>query len=305
MTGLLTWRNLIKLRQREAENKSWIYAAENNRRILWWSWGSIDCQGKGKKVMWRSKNSSVTFWWWLKTWCNLPNLLLRWWIRNFATHYLRLLGIWKSWNFLFGITLEQNCPKLHKIENFDCYFIRCVLALTISGILLDYAWLNGPTIVLCFLGSVDAQFRLIDCLLKCYFFRLPSRPWISEEHLCVLVYETPFLVPKSVLIKCRWDCYLLIGLSSSFLRSLVKIIRSLSHFGILNANREEDVYQLSLSILPKNTTKQSNSQMWAQGAIMLCLYYCVFLMFPYIFKMFLLVMLGKVTIVLLELSLCI
>ena len=253
MTGLLTWRNLIKLRQREAENKSWIYAAENNRRILWWSWGSIDCQGKGKKVMWRSKNSSVTFWWWLKTWRNLPNLLLRWWIRNFATHYLRLLGIWRSWNFVFGIILEQNCPKLHKNENFDYYFVRCVLALTVGGILLDYAWLNGPTIVLCFLDSVDAQFRLIDCLLKCYFFRLPSRPWISEEHLSVLFYETPFLVPKSVLMKCRWDCYLLTGLSSSFLRSLVKIIRSLSHFGILNANREEDVYQLSLSILPKKT----------------------------------------------------
>ena len=294
MTGLLTWRNLIKLRQREAENKSWIYAAENNRRILWWSWGSIDCQGKGKKVMWRSKNSSVTFWWWLKTWCNLPNLLLRWWIRNFATHYLRLLGIWKSWNFLFGITLEQNCPKLHKIENFDCYFVRCVLALTISGILLDYAWLNGPTIVLCFLDSVDAQFRLIDCLLKCYFFRLPSRPWISEEHLSILFYETPFLVSKYVLIKCRWDCYLLTGLCSSFLRSRVKIIRSLSHFGILNANREEEVYQLSLSIIPKKK-KLSNQTPRCEHKVLLCYVYTImyFLCFHTFLKCFYSSCLGR------------
>ena len=43
--------------------------------------------------------------------------------------------------------------------------------------------------------------------------------------------------------------------------------------------------------------------MHAQGAIMLYLYYHVFLMPSYIFKMFLLDMFGKLTIVLLESSL--
>ena len=161
-----------------------------------------------------------------------------------------------------------------------------------------HGWI-APTIVLYFLESVGVQFRLLDCLIKCYFFRLPSRKWISEGHLSVLFYATPFLVPKSVLIKCRWDCYLLTGLSSNFLRNLVKIIRSLSHFW----NREEDVYQLSLSILPKKKNWAIKLPMWAQGVSMLCLYYFVFLMSSHIFKMFLLAMLGKVTIVLLELSL--
>ena len=37
---------------------------------------------------------------------------------------------------------------------------------------INYAWLNYPTIVLCFLDKVEAQFWLFvsACLLKCYFF---------------------------------------------------------------------------------------------------------------------------------------
>ena len=40
--------------------------------------------------------------------------------------------------------------------------------------------------------------------------------------------------------------------------------------------------------------------MQAQGTIMLCLYYYVFVMYYYIFKMFLLAMFGKLVIVFLE-----
>ena len=62
-----------------------------------------------------------------------------------------------------------------------------------------------------------------------------------------------------VLIEQRWDCYQLTGLISSFFRSLVKISRSLSYFGIFIANKEEGVSQLFLRILPKKK-KLSNQK---------------------------------------------
>ena len=60
------------------------------------------------------------------------------------------------------------------------------------------------------------------------------------------IFATPILVRKSVLIEWCWDCYQLKGLISSFFRSLVKISRSLSQFGIFTANKEEGVSQLFL-----------------------------------------------------------
>ena len=129
--------------------------------------------------------------------------------------------------------------------------------------------------------------------------------WISEEHLSVLFYETPFLVWKSVLTEWRWDCYQLTGLISSFSRSLVKIIRSLSYFGIFIENKEEGVSKLFLRILPnKKTWAIKRPNVLAQGTVMLCLYYYVFLMSSYILKMFLLAMFGKLIIVLLKSSIC-
>ena len=53
----------------------------------------------------------------------------------------------------------------------------------IGGTPINYAWLYSPTIILCFLDIVEAQFPcgwtrelfLSVCLLKYYFFRLSSR----------------------------------------------------------------------------------------------------------------------------------
>ena len=108
-----------------------------------------------------------------------------------------------------------------------------------------------------------------------------------------------------VLIEYLWDCYQLTGLISSFFRSLVKTSRPLSDFGILIANKEEGVSQIFLRILPKKKNWAiKRSDVLAQGTVILCLYYYVFLMSSYILKMFLLAMFGKLIIVLLESSLC-
>ena len=100
--------------------------------------------------------------------------------------------------------------------------------------------------------------------------------WISEEHLSVLFYATPFLVKTS---------------------------RPLSHFGIFIGNKEEGVSQIFLRILlKKKIWAIKRLDVLAQGTVMLCLYYYVFLMSSYILKMLLLAMLGKL--VLLESRLC-
>ena len=107
---------------------------------------------------------------------------------------------------------------------------------------------------------------------------------------------------NTVLIEQRWDRYQLTGLISSFFRSLVKISRPLSHFGI---------FILFLRILPKKKIWAITCQMCSQssdvlakGTVMICLYYYVFLMSSYILIMFLLTMFGKLIIVLLESSFC-
>ena len=61
-----------------------------------------------------------------------------------------------------------------------------------------------------------------------------------------LIFATPILVRKSVLIELRWRYYQLKGRISSFFRSLVKISRSHSYFGIFIENKEEGVSQLFL-----------------------------------------------------------
>ena len=55
------------------------------------------------------------------------------------------------------------------------------------------------------------------------------------------------------------NCYQLPGRISGCLRSLWKISWCPSHFGIFIANKEEDVYQLSLRILTKK--KEMSNQM--------------------------------------------
>ena len=120
-------------------------------------------------------------------------------------------------------------------------------------------------------------------------------------------YKAPLCyayIQKTVLIEWHCDCYQLASLISSFFRSLVKIRRSFSHFGIFIAKKDEEVSQLSLRIIPKKKNwiiKHLDGHV--QSTIMLCLYYDVSLMSFYIFKIFLLTMFGKLTIVLPELSL--
>ena len=87
-----------------------------------------------------------------------------------------------------------------------------------------------------------------------------------------------------ILVEKRWDCYQLTGLFSSFFKSLVKISRPLSHFGIFIANKEEGFSQLFLKILPKKKIWAiKRSDVLPQGTVMLCLYCYVFLMSSYFF----------------------
>ena len=76
------------------------------------------------------------------------------------------------------------------------------------------------------------------------------------------------------MIEWRWDCDQFTGLISSFFTSLVKIRRSLSHFGIFIANKVEGVSQLSLIILPRKKIEQSNLQMCTYKAL-LCYAYTI------------------------------
>ena len=84
--------------------------------------------------------------------------------------YLHLLGIWKRGNFLFGIALcLLRATELSQApQKWQCIFV-----LEIGGTPINYAWLNSPTIVLCFLDSLEVQFMLFvsACLLKYYFLR--------------------------------------------------------------------------------------------------------------------------------------
>ena len=75
--------------------------------------------------------------------------------------------------------------------------------------------------------------------------------------ICFTLCNT--VLSSKVCFESRWDCYQLTGLISSFFRSLVKISRSLSYFGIFIANKEEGVSQLFLRILPKKK-KLSNQK---------------------------------------------
>ena len=127
---------------------------------------------------------------------------------------------------------------------------------------------------------------------------------MSEEHLFVLFYATPFLVRKSVLIEWCWYCYQLTGLISCFFRSLVRIIRSLSYFWIFNANKKATP-NFFIEYYQRKIIDQSKGEMCSYKEL-LCYAYTImfFLWLLYILKMFLLFMFGKLIIVLLESSLC-
>ena len=110
------------------------------------------------------------------------------------------------------------------------------------------------------------------------------------------------LVWKSVLIIWPWDCHHFTGLISNFFRNFIKINQSLSHFGLFITNKEEGVPHCSQILTKEKKLPIKLPDVHAQDTIMLCLYYYVFMMSYYSFKMFLLAMFGKLAIVFLELS---
>ena len=124
--------------------------------------------------------------------------------------------------------------------------------------------------------------------------------WILSEYLSVLSYVTSILVWKSVLIICPWNCYQLTDLISNFFRNFIKISQFLSHFGVFITNKEEGVLHCSQNVTKEKNLPIKPPDVHAEGTIMLCLYYYVFVISYYIFKMFLLAMFGKLAIVFLE-----
>ena len=126
--------------------------------------------------------------------------------------------------------------------------------------------------------------------------------WILEEHLSVLSYVTSILVQKSVLIIWPWDCYQLTGLISNFFRNFIKISQFLSHFGVFITNKEEGVLHCSQNVTKEKNLPIKPPHVHAEGTIVLCIYYYVFVISYYILKMFLLAMFGKLAIVFLESS---
>ena len=175
--------------------------------------------------------------------------------------------------------------------------------------------------------------------LKYYFFRLSSRLLLNSFHdLAVsgkLILATDFnyifhiyinnlkptnttFVNRRGAFICFILCYVILSLNFCFdkialgllsvtglvaasFRSFMKVSQSLSYFGIFVANKEEGVWHNFLSgSYQRQKIDQSNDQMWTHKALVCYAYNIVFLTFSYIFKMFLLAMLAKLTIALLE-----
>ena len=110
--------------------------------------------------------------------------------------------------------------------------------------------------------------------------------WILEEHLSVLSYATSILVWKSALIIWPWDGYQLTGPNSNFFRNVIKISQFLIHFGFSPQTRKKE-FPIVLRILwKKKNLPIKPLGVHANGTVMVCLYYYVFVISYYIFKMF-------------------
>ena len=105
-----------------------------------------------------------------------------------------------------------------------------------------------------------------------------------------------------MLIIWPWDCYQLTGQISNFFRNFIKISQFLNHFGVFITNKEKGVPHCSQNLMKEKHFPIKPAGVDAQGTVMLCLYYYVFGMSYYIFKMFLSAMFGKLAIVFLESS---
>ena len=126
---------------------------------LWWPWASFDCQGKVENFLWKSENSNVTFWWWLKT-CEVIYQIYFWGdqfqiLQNITSTY-QVSGKVRIWYLALSYNFweQQNCTKLRKNDHFDYYFVRCVLSLRLVVVRIS---LSSKTL---FLYVVITTFRL-------------------------------------------------------------------------------------------------------------------------------------------------
>ena len=92
---------------------------------------------------------------------------------------------WKFciWHCPMFVESNRTVPNSTKMTIFIAIWLGTYSSNGIGGTPINYAWLNSPTIILCFLDIDEAQFQcgwkrelfLSVCLLKFYFFRLSSR----------------------------------------------------------------------------------------------------------------------------------
>ena len=92
---------------------------------------------------------------------------------------IRYMEKWKFCIWQCPLFAESNraVRKSMKMALFITILLGAYSSLRLVLAPINYTWLNSHTIVLCFLDSADAQFRLFvpACLLKYYFFKLPLR----------------------------------------------------------------------------------------------------------------------------------
>ena len=93
--------------------------------------------------------------------------------------HIRYLEKWKFgiWNCPMFAEHNRTVPNSTKMKILITILLGGYLSLRLVVPPINYAWLNSPAIVLCFLDSEEIQFYLLisACLPKYYFVRLSSR----------------------------------------------------------------------------------------------------------------------------------
>ena len=92
---------------------------------------------------------------------------------------------WKFciWDYPMFFESNRSVPSSTKMTISIAILLGVYSSNGTGGTPVNYAWLNSPTIILCYLDIAEAQFWcgwkrelfLSVCLLKYYFFRLSSR----------------------------------------------------------------------------------------------------------------------------------
>ena len=103
---------------------------------------------------------------------------------------IRSQEMWKFciWHCPMFVESNRTVPNSTKMTIFIVILLGAYSSDGTGGTPIIYAWLNSPTIILCFLDIVEAQFWcgwksglfLSVCLLECYFFRL-SQDYSSNQ----------------------------------------------------------------------------------------------------------------------------